>query len=106
MEDKLSQRLTIEFHQAGLNLSGLAKELRISRSHLSELLAGKRSFGDMHHGRLRRIAAFLNLSAIEVFFLSGKISINDFYRPGGKMVHPRELRHLANATSELRQHRL
>lgn len=61
-----------------MTVSELASEIGLSQSYLSELLREDKSFSKVDMSRLRSIAVFLELPAVSVFMLAGKLLHEDF----------------------------
>lgn len=81
-------------------VSSVAKQLGVSQSYLSELLAGGRAFATAGDELLRGIADYLGLPAVACMLLAGKLRAEDFIDPGADV--ERQLRaaleHIAAST--------
>lgn len=71
----VNQRIEIQ----GMTVSGLAIQIGFSQSYLSELLSGDKPFNKVDEDRLRSIAVFLELPAVKVFLLAGRLLHDDFF---------------------------
>jgi hypothetical protein len=74
----LSTRMAIE----GIRPANMARALGISRSYLSQLVAGDKQLSSLNDDALRAVARYLRLPPVVCFVLAGKLRHADFLDPG------------------------
>lgn len=78
----LASQLESRMNEGGSTVTAIAKQLGISQSYLSQLLAGDKAFTGMDNQVLRVIANFLGIPPVICFLLAGKLQNTDFIDPG------------------------
>lgn len=76
----LSTRMAIE----GIRATDMARTLGISRSYLSQLVAGDKELSSLNDDALRAVARYLRLPPVVCFVLAGKLRHADFLDPGAE----------------------
>ena len=74
----LSTRMAID----GIRAADMARAVGVSRSYLSQLLAGDKELSSLNDDALRAIAGYLKLPPVVCFVLAGKLRHADFLEPG------------------------
>ncbi|CAM5496907.1 hypothetical protein AFAE65S_03695 [Alcaligenes phenolicus] len=73
---RLALRATMR--QRAESVSGVAKQVGISQSYLSQLINGDKPMEHVSDQHLRRLAAYLGMPPIAGFVLAGRLSVSDF----------------------------
>ncbi|MDD2721936.1 MAG: hypothetical protein PHH47_11580 [Gallionella sp.] len=76
---KLINLIRSEVANRGESLVDLAKYLDISYIHMTSLTGGARDWAGLKQHKQRRLAAYLGISLVELYRLSGILLENDFY---------------------------